>query len=70
MSSSNPDTPLYLAASYAQAGREVEARQVAAETLGAGLTYSLERHAAKQPFSDQADRDHFLNGLRKAGLPE
>ncbi len=43
---------------------------MAAETLGAGLTYSLERHAAKQPFSDQADRDHFLNGLRKAGLPE
>ena len=70
MPSQNPESGTYLAASYAQLGREAEARAVAARILEADPDFSSARWAEKRPYKSQADRDHFLDGMRKAGLPE
>ncbi|MCH8144456.1 MAG: winged helix-turn-helix domain-containing protein [Gemmatimonadetes bacterium] len=64
------DTRAYLAASYAQAGRAEEARAEVAEVLELDPEFSSAHWAEKQPYKNQADRDHYLDGLRKAGLPE
>ncbi len=70
MSSQNPDSRIYLAASYAQLGRESEAGTMVTQILEANPEFSIERWAEKQPYKNQEDRDHYLEGLRKAGLPE
>ncbi|MCH7541026.1 MAG: hypothetical protein IH999_11635 [Proteobacteria bacterium] len=70
MPEQNPESGTYLAASYAQLGREAEARAVAAGILEADPDFSSARWAEKRPYKSQADRDHFLEGMRKAGLPE
>ncbi len=65
-----PESRLYLAASYAQLGREGEARAITAEILEENPDFSLQREAEKMYYTTQAGRDHYVEGMRKAGLPE
>ena len=60
----------YLAACYALTDRIERAGEYAAEVLRLAPDFSLTRFAAKEPFKRPADREHLLDGLRKAGLPE
>jgi TolB-like protein/tetratricopeptide (TPR) repeat protein len=61
---------LYLAASYAHTDKIDLAKDHAASALRLIPDFSLTRFAAKEPFKHSADRDHLLDALRKAGLPE
>ena len=70
MPEQNPDSRMYLAAGYAQLGREAEAQAVVAEILEEYPEFSSQGWAEKQGIKFQADRDHLIDGLRKAGLPE
>jgi tetratricopeptide (TPR) repeat protein len=58
----------YLAASLAQLGREEEAKNAVAEARRRRPDFSI----AKLRFSELAasEVDHFIDGMRKAGLPE
>ena len=58
----------YLAASLAQMGRMEEAKNAVAEALRRRPDFSI----AKLRFSElvEAEVDHFIDGMRKAGLPE
>jgi len=58
-----------LAASLAQLGRTEEAKVEAAQFLVAHPHFSIERWACIQPFRE-ADRQHFVDGYLKAGLPK
>ena len=60
----------WLAASYAQLGREQEAQAAAAEYLKQTPNFSLDRHLRMLHFQHAEDRDHYAEGLRRAGLPE
>jgi adenylate cyclase len=60
----------WLAAAYAQLGRDAEAKEAAAEYLRRTPDFSLTRHLEMLHFGSAADRDHYAEGLRKAGLPE
>jgi TolB-like protein/Tfp pilus assembly protein PilF len=63
-------THLNLARTYSWASRIEEARAQAVEVLRINPKYSLEL-AAKTSFGkNQADRERYLDGLRKAGIPE
>ena len=57
-----------LAASYGQLGRTSEAREQAAKVLEAHPNFSLERWASIQPDKYSEDVEHFVDGLKKAGL--
>lgn len=60
----------FLAASLAQLGRLDEAR-AEAELFLVGNPHFTTRHwAATEPFRDFATLEHFVEGFRKAGLPE
>jgi uncharacterized protein HemY len=58
----------WLAASYAQLGREADAQAAAAEYLKRTPDFSLARHLEMLHFQHAEDRDHYADGLRKAGL--
>ena len=60
----------WLAAAYGQLGREPEAKAAAAEYLKRAPDFSLASHLEMLPFQHAADRDHYAEGLRKAGLPD
>ena len=60
----------WLAVAYAQLGREQEAKAAAEEYLRRTPDFSLARHLELMPFQHAEDRDHYAEGLRKAGLPE
>jgi TolB-like protein/Tfp pilus assembly protein PilF len=60
----------YMAACYALTDRSEQARNCAAAVLHQQPDFSLARFAAKESFKHAADRQHLLDGLRKAGLPE
>ena len=64
-----PTASRVLAASYAQLGREAEAEAAIREML---QNDGSERTIADvvRPFRRKEDRDHYTEGLRKAGLPE
>ena len=69
--SRNPDywvSHVYLAASYANLGRQKEARAVVAELQRINPMVSLETSRQLEPFKDQAVLDRFIEALRKAGL--
>lgn len=70
MSNSSPNATAYLAASYGQLGREPEAQRAVEEILAADPGFSLVQWAELQPYKYQADRDHFVDGLRKTVAPE
>jgi adenylate cyclase len=60
----------YIVASYGQLGRLEEARGQIAECRSLHPGVKLLQHAAHEPYKEQADLDHLLDGLRKAGLTE
>ena len=60
----------YAAASYAHLGRLDDARAQAAEVLRLRPSFSIQREAAILPFRDPAMLARFVEGLRRAGLPE
>lgn len=69
--SNNPTSErlhLWLTASYAQIGDIDKANWEVEQILILNPEFSLERLQHSFPFKHQSDRDHFLNGLRKAGL--
>jgi adenylate cyclase len=70
MSNSTPNATVYLAASYGQLGREPEAQRAVQEILAADSGFSLVHWAEMQPYKYQTNRNHFVDGLRKTGLPE
>ncbi len=57
-----------LATCYAQLGRMEEARAEAAEVLRVHPEFSLDHWAEVQPDKNPDDIEHFIEGLRKAGL--
>src|SRR5262249_1083800 len=59
-----------LAASYAQIGRLAEAREELAHCLRERPDASLASVGHGIGYADQRLREHLLDGLRKAGLPE
>jgi len=59
-----------LTTAYSCAGRLEEARAQAAELLRINPNYALGPRAKRVQYKYQKDRDHYLDGLRKAGLPE
>jgi TolB-like protein/Tfp pilus assembly protein PilF len=60
----------YLAAAYAYLGRRGEAQAEAAEVLRKRPDFSIRAYAKQEPYKNPADRDHLLEGMRIAGLPE
>jgi tetratricopeptide (TPR) repeat protein len=59
-----------LAATYAQAGRLEQARAAAKEYLEVIPDFSIKRYMGLEPYEDPADLEDYVQGLRKAGLPE
>lgn len=57
-----------LAASYAVLGREEEARDQAAKVLTAHPDFSVVNWGCVQPDRYPEDTEHFVEGLKKAGL--
>jgi adenylate cyclase len=67
----NPDfwgAHQYLAATYAEQGRQKEAHAEAAEVLRIYPGFSVNWVRDNVPFKNQADLDRSVSGLRKAGL--
>src|SRR5262249_46897396 len=60
----------YLAACYAHTERIEDARRHAAEALRLAPDFSVIRAVAKDPFKRDTDRQHLIDCMRKAGLPE
>jgi adenylate cyclase len=61
----------WLAATYAQMGRREEARAEAAEVLRIQPNFTIAGTARRiAVFKSARDNKHFVEGLRKAGLPE
>lgn len=69
-SARGPGIGRILAAALAQLGRTQEARVRADKFLRQYPDFSAHRWARKQPFRNEADRQHFIEGYVKAGLPE
>jgi adenylate cyclase len=59
-----------LSVTYAQAGRLGQARAAAKEYLAVHPHFSIKRWAELEPYEIHADFWHYVQGLRKAGLPE
>jgi TolB-like protein/class 3 adenylate cyclase/Flp pilus assembly protein TadD len=62
--------PRRLAASYAQLGYLDEARAQVAEILKIDPDFSIATFAKTQAYKNPTDLEHYLDGLRKAGLPD
>ena len=60
----------FLAASLAQLGRLAEARAEVELFLVGNPHFTIRHWAATEPFRDAATLDHFIDGFRKAGLPQ
>jgi adenylate cyclase len=63
-------THLHLLVTYSWAGRLEEARAQAAVVLRINPKYSVSQAAKRSLYKHDADKKRYLNGLRKAGLPE
>jgi TolB-like protein/Flp pilus assembly protein TadD len=61
---------LALTTAYSWAGRLQEARAQAAEVLRINPKFSIKQRAKTLPYKNQTDHGRYLDGLRKAGLPE
>jgi len=68
--SPNLKSNLYLAAAYAQLGRQSEATATVRNILEDNPDSSIELWGRAQPYQNEADLNHYIDGLRKAGLPE
>jgi adenylate cyclase len=60
----------FLAASYGQLDREEEAKAEAAQVLAMKPDFTAKNFTKSLFYKEQLDREHLMNGLRKAGLPE
>jgi TolB-like protein len=60
----------YLAAAYSYLGLDQEAQAEVAEVLRKRPGFTIRGYAKQEPYKNQTDRDHLLEGMRKAGLPE
>jgi hypothetical protein len=58
-----------LAASLAHLGRLEEAGKEAREFLAMAPAFTVSRWASTRPFKHESDREHFVEGYLKAGLP-
>jgi TolB-like protein/class 3 adenylate cyclase/tetratricopeptide (TPR) repeat protein len=65
-----PGVRRILAAALAQLGRMTEAREEARNFLLEYPHFSAKQWGSTQPFRNEADRQHFIDGYVKAGLPE
>ena len=63
-------THLSLTAAYTWAGRLEDARAQVDEVVRINPKYCLEKAAKVASYKNQADRERYLDALRKAGLPE
>jgi adenylate cyclase len=61
---------LALTTAYSWAGRLEEARAQATEVLRINPKFSIKQRAKTLPYKNQTDQGRYLDGLRKAGLPE
>ena len=68
-SARGPGVQRILAAALAQLGRMTEAREEAGKFLAEFPHFSAKQWGATQPFRNDADRQHFIDGYVKAGLP-
>lgn len=64
-----PGSKRNLAAALAQLGRIEEAREAGREFLSEFPNFSARLWGRTQPFRNDADRQHFIDGYIKAGLP-
>ena len=60
----------YRAAALAQLGRSAEAHEEAQNYLRHHPEFTISRWLRQRPFQHEPTRDHFVEGYRKAGLPE
>ena len=58
----------WLAAAYGQLGREQDAKAAAEEYLRRTPDFSLAHHLETMPFQHAEDLEHYVEGLRKAGV--
>jgi len=65
-----PGSKRNLAAALAQLGLTTEAREVGREFLSEFPNFSARQWGKTQPFRGDADRQHFIEGYIKAGLPK
>ncbi len=65
-----PDNYAVLAAAHGHLGNETAARAALAEFLRRSPVVSTADERLNRPFGSAAQRERFLEGLRKAGLPE
>jgi adenylate cyclase len=68
--SPNLKSNLYLAAAYGQMGRSSEAKVVIDAILAENPDSSIELWGTAQPYRIESDMEHYIEGLRNAGLPE
>jgi adenylate cyclase len=61
---------VWLASTYGNLGRQVEAEVAAAEVLQLSPDFSISGYGRKVPYRDEAVLEEFRQGLRVAGLPE
>ena len=61
---------LTLALCYVKLGREADAHAEAKEVLRINPKFSAESYAKHIPLKDEASKKLFIDGMRKAGLPE
>ena len=59
-----------LAASYAYLGDMDKAKVHAAKVLELEPDFSIQQFAKSRSYKEISDLEHYLEGLRKAGLPE
>jgi adenylate cyclase len=59
-----------LAAAYVMLGREKEARKHGAEVIRINPNFTLKGYAKRLGYKNQADKDRWIDALRKAGLPD
>jgi adenylate cyclase len=59
-----------LAITYSLSGREEDAKKAAEEVIRINPQFSIAAYAKTLPYKRQSDKDTWLEGLRKAGLPE
>jgi adenylate cyclase len=60
----------HLAACYAQLGKDQEAAEQTAKILELEPEFSIRRISKTLSYRNPADLEHYLDGLRQAGLPE
>jgi len=65
-----PNTHNRLAASYAYLGHMDKAKAHAAKVLELEPDFSIQRFATSRSYRDKSDLEHYMEGLRMAGLPE